>query len=285
MNTNNGKHSFLFWLTIPVIILWMSISYVIGFVREKPEWYKKPVETKATDVKSYMQEYRQISNNLDQAFITFWFDDAWLSQYLEAYPILKSYNYPATVAVPTDAIETPNYMNWSQLRVLRDNGWEISDHSRKHDCKMNTWEESQISEELRMSKLILWKNRLSADIFVTPCGVDSDLMRLEAKKMFIGYRTVDPGFNNPTDFDFYNLKVKNIDNQVKIEEAKDWIKYAKENRLWLIIVFHKIGENVVNQEDEQFNTKLDDFKNIVEYVKSSEIQVIVPSQIMSAVII
>ncbi len=281
--TSSVKHSFLFWLTIPLIVLWLSMGYVIGFIREKPSWYKNsPDSNKAVVVKPYLQEYKEISGDLNQAFITFWFDDAWLSQYINAYSVLKSYNFPAAIAVATEAVETKNYVNWSQLKVLRDAGWEISAHSTKHDCEMDSWDENKVASEMRTSKLILWKNQLQSDIFVTPCGVDSDIMRQEAKKIFIGYRTVNPGSNNPSDFDPYELKVKNIDNQVKIDEIINLIDTTKENHLWLIMVFHKIGESATNQEDEQFNTSLNDFKKIVEYVKSSAVQVVVPSQIISA---
>ena len=27
----DGQHSFLFWLVVPIILVWLSIGYVIGF--------------------------------------------------------------------------------------------------------------------------------------------------------------------------------------------------------------------------------------------------------------
>jgi hypothetical protein len=283
-NIQEINHSFLFWLVIPFLILWLSISYVIGFIKDKPNWNNTIDSKEKIVVKPQIHEYKNISGNLDQAFISFWFDDAWLSQYMQAYPVLKSYNFPAAIAVPTNTIETTNYMNWAQLKILAENDWEITDHGLSHDCTMANWDKEKIDYEYKMSKLILWKNKLTADIFVTPCGVNSQTMHEEAYKYFIGYRTVDPGFNNLSNFDVYNLKVKNIDNLVKIDDIKGWIQSSIKDRSWLILVFHKVGEATSDLSDEKFNISLNDFKNIVEYIKSSNTQVVVPSQIISSVI-
>jgi hypothetical protein len=282
--TNREPHTFLFWLVLPIITAWLSFSYVIGLLKDKPLWSRNDnPQTNIGSQTAYIADYKEISDT-NQGFVTFWFDDAWLSQYMQAYPILKSYNFPATVAVPANSIETPNYMNWAQLRTLQKNGWEITNHSLAHNCSMQNWPREKIVSEYKNSKLILWKNRLSSDIFVTPCGVDSQIMREEAQKLFIGYRTVDPGFNDLKNINYYNLKVKNIDKDVKTEDIKGWIKTAKESKLYLILVFHQIGETKENLSDETYNTKPNDFKNIVEYIKSEDIKVVVPSQILMKLI-
>ncbi len=277
-----GKHSFLFWLVLPIILIWLGVGYVIGFVKDKPQWYNSRADKTLGLSIPYFQDYQEVATS--GPFITFWFDDAWLSQYLTAYPELKYYGYPAAIAVPIDAIEKTGYMNWAQLTVLQKDGWEITDHGLSHDCQMQTWDREKISNEYRNSKLILWRHRLSADIFVTPCGVDSNIMREEAKKTFIAYRTVDPGLNDLSKLDFYNPKVKNLDSEVKVEDVKGWIDQTKTTNSWLILVFHKVGEDSGSAKGELFNTKRSDFTDILEYVKSSGIQVVVPSQVLLSII-
>ncbi|MDO8489489.1 MAG: polysaccharide deacetylase family protein, partial [Candidatus Omnitrophota bacterium] len=205
----NGKHSFLFWMAVPVILIWLTIGYITGIIGDKPIWFKSQKASAQTiPVEPYFQNHASFYGNLDQPFVTFWFDDAWLSQYLEAYPILKASNFTGTMAVPVNAVEAPGYMNWAQLKVIQKDGWEITNHSLAHDCSMQNWDREKIAHELTTSKLILWKNNLSSDIFVTPCGVDSSVMRSEATRNFMGYRTVDPGYNDPKDLNAYNLKVR-----------------------------------------------------------------------------
>ena len=281
-----AEHSFLFWLILPVLLVWFSFSYVLGFIREKPLWTpSENPQSPAANIPPYIAAYEPVSVSKSQGFITLWFDDAWSSQYFNAYPELKSLGYPGVVAVPTASIEKPNYMNWAQLRVLQNEGWEITDHGQVHDCQMQNWDSTKVIQEYKNSKLTLWKNKLSADIFVTPCGVDSDLMRDEARRYFLGYRTVNPGFNDLSNLDFYDLKVKNIDQEVSFETIEEWIDYAKETKSWLILVFHRIEEKSSGEVDDNYNTPLNDFKGILEYIKSAGITVVVPSQILALTII
>lgn len=278
---HESKHSFLFWLVVPLVLVWLSIGYLFGLLGDKPLWFKSDNTAKITNtIVPYFKEQGSFSQNLNQPFITIWFDDAWLSQYTVAYPVLHKNNFPGTIAVPVNAVETVNYMNWAQLQTMQKNNWEITDHSLQHDCQMQTWNKDQVAFEFQNSKYILWKNKLTADIFVTPCGVDSKIMRQEAAKDFTAYRTVDPGYNDPKNINFYNLKVKNIDNKTTIAQVKGWVDKAKKDNLWLILVFHKIGETSENSKEDEFNTSTREFNQIVDYIKESGVKVVVPRQIL-----
>ena len=262
---------------------WFSIAYITGILFDKPLWVQtKVAETNDKQVVPYFAQNGSLAINLDQPFVSFWFDDAWLSQYLKAYPILKEKNYPGVMAVPVNAVDTNNYMNWAQLKVIQKDGWQITNHSLSHNCEMQTWAEDKIAYEYKTSKLILWKNGLASDIFVTPCGVDSPIMLAQAEKQFMGYRTVNPGFNDPKNFSFYGFKVKNIDDKTTVAEMKGWIDEAKKNNLWLILVFHKIGDAIGEATSDEFNTSTSDFKAVVDYVSASNINVVVPQQIMAS---
>jgi hypothetical protein len=274
-------HSFLFWLVFPILLVWLSVGYISGFIADKPLWFNADkIVQKENSVIPYYQEYGDLALDLNQPFVSLWFDDAWNSQYLEAYKVLKQEGLPGVIAVPTNAIETESYMNWAQLRNMQKNGWEVTNHSLVHDCTMQTWTREKIAYELKNSKLILWRNSLSSDIFVTPCGVDSKVMREESSKLFMGYRTVDPGFNDPANFNPYGFKVKNVDDKVTVSQMKSWIDEAKSKNLWVILVFHKIGEGSGISVEDEFNTPKKDFEEIVRYIKDSNIKVVVPGQIM-----
>ena len=62
------------------------------------------------------------------------FDDAYLSIYENALPMLKARNWPFTVFVATEPVETgyPFYMNWQQLGELAEHGGEIANHTHTH---------------------------------------------------------------------------------------------------------------------------------------------------------
>ena len=61
-------------------------------------------------------------------------DDAYSSVYKYAWPIFKKHNLPFTLFVSTDVIDnkTPGYMNWEQIRTLRDHGDTIGSQTKSH---------------------------------------------------------------------------------------------------------------------------------------------------------
>ena len=61
-------------------------------------------------------------------------DDAYLSVYTKAWPILKKLNLPFTLFISTDVIDNDfsNYMNWDQIRELVDNGVLVGSQTKSH---------------------------------------------------------------------------------------------------------------------------------------------------------
>jgi hypothetical protein len=147
---------------------------------------------------------------------------------------------------------------------------------------MHTWNADQIRSEYRASKLALWKHQLSADILVTPCGVDSQTMRDEAAKTFLAYRTVNPGDNLISTLDLYNLKVRNINDQTSLEQIKSWIDNASQADHWVVLVFHQLGKKTNSTDTDIYGMEPEFFTQILEYIKQSQIPVITPSQVISA---
>jgi hypothetical protein len=279
---SSGQHSFLFWLVVPLVMVWFSASYLFGSFTDHPLWLQS---NSSVGSSSKIVPYLNTLPDLPAAktgYITLWFDDAWLSQYLIAFPLFQKYNFPGVIAVPSSAIETPEYMNWAQLQVLQKSGWEITNHSVSHDCQMYTWSAEKVRQEYRASKLSLWRHQLSSDILVTPCGVDSRAMRDEAAKSFFAYRTVNPGINDLSNFDPYEIKVRNTDNQTTVENIKKWIDEAQKRNTWVVLIFHQLGKKNSSGDSDKYNMSADDLASIIDYISQSKIPVITPGQIIAA---
>ncbi len=60
-------------------------------------------------------------------------DDAYRSFLSGAWPLLKEYGYPVTLFVSTDAVGGSEHLGWRDLRLLRDQGVELGNHSSAHD--------------------------------------------------------------------------------------------------------------------------------------------------------
>ena len=86
-----------------------------------------------------MQDY-----NPEQKNIILTFDDAYLSVFENAFPVLQKFGFQATVFVITDVVGQLNswdvnlgflkfcHMDWPQLETLVRSGWEIGSHTRSH---------------------------------------------------------------------------------------------------------------------------------------------------------
>ncbi|HLB51618.1 hypothetical protein A3F07_01815 [candidate division WWE3 bacterium RIFCSPHIGHO2_12_FULL_38_15] len=277
----NSKSSFLFWLIIPLILVWLSLNYVVGLSKDKPKWVlSKTTGDDLFNVEPFNVKYEKVPPTTN-GYVTIWLDDAWLSQHLVAAPLIRKYEYKAAIAVPPYAVEKQNYVNWAQLRTLQSDGWEINNHSYKHDCNMQNWSADKTSEDLEVATKYLWKNKLGADIFVSPCGVVSDTLLEEVKRKFIAFRSVEPGFNEIDNINPYDLKVQNITSSTTFDEVMGWIDQANNDNLWLILVFHKFDEDTGSMDADLYNISSDDFEAILYYLKQYEMKVVLPSQILS----
>lgn len=95
------------------------------------------------------------------------FDDAYSSVYSEAFPVLKEYGWPFTVFVTTQYLGEgyTHYMNWQQLREIRQFGGDVGNHSLSHphfvrkrrDETEMQWRK-RIINEINQAQLILQQN-------------------------------------------------------------------------------------------------------------------------------
>lgn len=92
-------------------------------------------------------------------------DDAALSVYTDGWPVFKKHRLPFTLFVTTDDIDRNSraYMNWVQLRELRDSGLvTIGNHSKSHPS-FAALTPLQIAQELSQSQ-----QRLQDELGTTP---------------------------------------------------------------------------------------------------------------------
>ena len=83
-------------------------------------------------------------------------DDAYISTFTKAYPMLKSKRFPFTVVVSTNQVdsESKNYMSWDQLRSMKKGGAEFANHSRSHDFLLRKTNETDAA----------WRKRITTEI-------------------------------------------------------------------------------------------------------------------------
>jgi len=80
------------------------------------------------------------------------FDDGYEDNYTNAFPILKKYNFKATIFVITDSVDKDKqYLSSKQLKEMQDNGIDIESHTNLHD-KLGTCTYDDQLKTLKASK-------------------------------------------------------------------------------------------------------------------------------------
>lgn len=167
----------------------ISLSELIEGLRQKKQFYHKTV------------------------VITF--DDGHKDNFTYAFPVLKKYNFPATVFLVTSKIDKdPNYLNWDNIREMHKNGIDFGCHTRNHvylpDYQDN---DEKLWEEIFGSKKDIYeKTGIVAKYFSYPIGGFSEKIKTMVKKA--GYEgavtTNRKSSNDPFDvFEIRRISVRN----------------------------------------------------------------------------
>ena len=147
-------------------------------------------------------------------------DDGYKGNYEYAYPLLKEFNFPATIFVISNYVGAKDYMTNEELKEMSDNGIEIESHTFKHD-DLSTLDENKQFETFKSSKEALEKiTGKPVDYVAYPFGRYNEETRVAAKKA--GYKL---GFNlngnfadrKDNDFNIDRVYVSNNDSLEKFE--------------------------------------------------------------------
>jgi len=196
------------------------------------------------------------------------FDDGYESTYTEAFPILKKYGYSATVYVITDLVGKPGYMTREQLRELADAGWEIGSHTTSHP-HLTELTPCEVELELATSKAWLAGAGFKVESFATPYGEYNDEVLELVDKYYVFHRTSWPRGINPIPLgEGGRLTLKSVwtDSTTTVEEVEEWINQAREERGWLLLAFHRIGES------GEYNWEPGQLEEVMSYLAGSGFQ-------------
>jgi poly-beta-1,6-N-acetyl-D-glucosamine N-deacetylase len=107
-------------------------------------------------------------------------DDAYLSVYQTAYPLVKKHRWPLTVFVSSDQISDKStlYMSWEQLREMAQNGVSIENHGKSHTHMVRRKPDESEQQWLQRIRLDITKSQqqitkrigIESQLFAWPYG-------------------------------------------------------------------------------------------------------------------
>ena len=106
-------------------------------------------------------EYELVSNKIKRK-ILLTIDDAFLSFYDNAWPILKEKKIPFILFVSTREVGSFNYMTWEQIKELQKNNFvEIGNHSHSHEYLVD--EASSLIKDDIIKSIKIFQSSLTVD--------------------------------------------------------------------------------------------------------------------------
>ncbi len=155
------------------------------------------------------------------------FDDGYLDNYQNVFPILKQYHFPATFFVITNWVDEQRagYMTWAQLGELSQAGMEIGSHTGDH-VDLRNKPRAYLNTELAGSKVMI-EARLGITVksFCYPSG-KYDAHTIDALKS-IGYlaaTTEITGMRQASDA-MYELRRIRVRGSYTVADFASWLKY------------------------------------------------------------
>ncbi len=99
------------------------------------------------------------------------FDDGYLDNYVNAYPIMKKYGFTGIIFIITDLVsQDSRYMNWEQIQEMKNNGFLFGSHTLSH-VPLTKVSDERLRRELVESRQLI-KNHLGQypKYFAYPTG-------------------------------------------------------------------------------------------------------------------
>lgn len=134
-----------------------------------------------------LMAYLKHGKELPSKPIMITFDDGYLDNYTNAYPIMKKYGFTATIFVVTNLVgHDPRFINWEQAREMQNNGIVFGSHTVNHQSLTSLTAEEVTSELTQSREEIIRQLGKVPKYFAYPTGTYSPVIKDLVRKA--GYK-------------------------------------------------------------------------------------------------
>ncbi|HVS79727.1 MAG TPA: polysaccharide deacetylase family protein [Candidatus Paceibacterota bacterium] len=224
--------------------------------------------------------------------ITIMFDDGFSEQKQYCQTLIQN-GVPCTWAIVVSYLGTPGYVSLANVKTEQSNGAEIVDHSWSHlpmagDSTHAPMNVNQLQHEFYDSKVWFVQNGITVNHFMLPYGSYNAQVIGEGgldcwynhNKCFNSIRSTDRGSNPIGQFP-WNIHIQEVDTHkddgtlLTMGDVDNWIAEAKQNKRWLVILFHKVRSNCAG---DNYCTSPSMFTSVMNAAKQSGLSLYTYSQ-------
>lgn len=108
--------------------------------------------------------------SLPEKSVLITFDDGFAGNYLHALPILRNYNFKATVFVVVNGVTTPYMMTWNQLEAMTAAGISIQSHLMNHVAMAELSHQEAFQELLESRRTLIKQLGTTVSVLSLPNG-------------------------------------------------------------------------------------------------------------------
>ncbi len=163
------------------------------------------------------------------------FDDGVKNNFFYAYPALKRYNFPATIFVVTDFVGKEKFLDWNEIKIMREDGISIGSHTVSHRW-LPSLSEAQVRAELVNSKKILEIRTASRiETLSYPLGgFSKKIEKIAEEAGYIGAVATNPGkkYSSRDPYALKRVRISMTSNNllVFLIETSGYYTFIKEHR-------------------------------------------------------
>jgi peptidoglycan/xylan/chitin deacetylase (PgdA/CDA1 family) len=227
---------YLFWLSpryVVPILMYHRFGYEKNTLFVTPENFTRQMaylNNKGYDVISLDELVEGIKNNrrFKHKTVVITIDDGYKDNYNYAYPILKKYDFPATIFIITNSIgRKKDFMSWGEIRAMSGDNISFGGHTRNH-IYLPSVEKKEIlwNETTGCKRRIEAELRTPADYFCYPFGGFTEEIKTILKESgYKGACTTNRGLVE-LNKDVYELKRVKVTNSDMTKPFNFWAKLS-----------------------------------------------------------
>lgn len=221
-------------------------------------------------------DYKLVRSALPQfnrGLVTLSFDDGWRSIYENGMPLFDKYNIKTSQFIISGTVGDKSYMTPAMLDEFARKGHEIGSHSANHE-DLSRLGDAAVVKTLATSRDVLNANyNWNANNFVSPYGRTTKMATSRVRECYQSMRGTATGYNTAK-YDRYNLKVMNIEVNTKPEEIATAVRFARDHKLWLILLYHEVESD----SKSEYAASIKDLEKHIQILKEEQVTVVTMEQ-------